>query len=324
MKLIHCIPFLLAARHLSANLVVPPECASLNSKARALDQAGAPREAETLLVGWINRLNASAGDRACLGLSLYNLAVALESQGKLAEAARIAARSLPELEAVMAPDDPMLRRPLQFLAQSAVGKGDSAAAWRFLSRLERIPPAGAGDSAMVHGLTATLLSSTGKPGEAETEYLRAIADWERAGRLDSFGLGAELVNLANLYGGAGRNGEAIALLERALPIVENPPFNPVTRAKAIATIAVLQYRANNRAVSEQYFQRALSLTGALPPGPEQELARWIYTQYAGVLRKWNRKKEAKLLEEEAKARFGPDPSKNLVTAESLRQRSAQH
>jgi hypothetical protein len=32
MKLIHCIPFLLAARHLSADLVVPPECASLNRR----------------------------------------------------------------------------------------------------------------------------------------------------------------------------------------------------------------------------------------------------------------------------------------------------
>ena len=161
---------------------------------------------------------ASGSEQPCGWLILHNLAIVMGLSGRLVEAEILEKRSLKILEKGYPPDDPVLLRPLQSLAQIQFEQREIAKARETFQRLQSIPAERPADRAMVHGLAAALLYTEGRYNEGEAEYLKALGAWEESGRGETTDVAAVLDGLAALYIADGRYREAGRTLDRAIAI----------------------------------------------------------------------------------------------------------
>jgi tetratricopeptide (TPR) repeat protein len=166
--------------------------------------------AESLLSRW----TASAGheESSCVGYVLNNTAALMNISGRIAEAAE---RSLKALEKFYSSNDPVWLTPLQILASTALEQGKIGIAREALKRMRAIRADRPKDSALIHGIAATLLQSEKRLPEAEVEALAALRAWEHAGRGETADAASVLTSLGSIYIEEQRLDEAPRTLDRA-------------------------------------------------------------------------------------------------------------
>lgn len=289
-------------------------CTELNQLAVKHIASGQAAEAEAALSRALAS-GASDAQPACLGIVYNNLASIMLNSARLAEAEAFADRSLHLLGKEYPPNDPALLRPFQILAAARFQEGKIGAARQALERMRSIKTMRAEDRALIEGMAAALLAAERRDGEAETEYLKAIADLEKAQRINTADGAALFQGLASAYLGERRFGEARGALDRALAIVTHAQDAvAVDHIRLLSLRAMLHSRLDQWPDAEADLLSAISLAsrdGQIDPS----VIRSLYKNYAIVLRKMHRKREAHSIE--AKAAALQDRSAGVVDVTEL-------
>ena len=279
-----------------------PSAACIEFNQTALNQlAGGHLEnaASALSAALADRANSS--ERSCAWLTLHNLAVAMVLSGRLAEAEVLGTRSLKILEKGYPPDDPVLLGPLQMLSMTQLEQRKVAKARETFRRLQSIPTKGPADRAMVHSLAGSLLCAEGRYNEAEAEYLKAIGAWEEAGRGETTDVAAVLAGLATLYTADRRYREAGRSLDLALAIVTSAKDAvPMDRIRLFRARAELHVRQGEWREAEADLGSAVSMADRVTR-LDPAVLKSLLAEYAHVLRKNHRGREARTIEARAAA-----------------------
>jgi tetratricopeptide (TPR) repeat protein len=305
-----------AAQGVNLRVPVNAECMELNQTVTIQVASGRFQEAEIALAAGLasgaNRLG-----QACAGLILNNLAAKTAVSGRFAEAEVLAARSLSILGGSYPQDDPVLLRPLQTLFAVRFEQGKIAKAREASMRMRSIRIERPEDCALVAGVAASLLQAEGRPREAESEYLSALSAWERAGRGATADAASILNFLGSLYIEERRFEEARRALDTALSIfTTDQDAVPMDRMKLLNLRSVLYARQGEWRDAEEDLRVATSIadreTGADPVfwGP-------MWANYAYVLRKNHKGREARSFEARAAALHAHDIPDSLVDVTEL-------
>src|SRR5215471_19609200 len=139
---------------------------------------------------------AAAPDRRCASLVLSDAAGAILLRGRTVESERLSRKSLGILQPLVAPDDPVLLRPLYSLAASRLNQNKIAQSREALRNLLLVRCERPVDRAMVHSMEAMLLEAEGKLRESESTLLVSLRDWQEAG----LGEAAEAAVVLNALG----------------------------------------------------------------------------------------------------------------------------
>jgi tetratricopeptide (TPR) repeat protein len=275
-------------------------CIEFNQAVLNQLSSGRLEDAETTISGALAG-RANGFDQSCAGLALYEMAIVLARSGRLAEAEVFAERSLKILEKMYPPDDLVLLRPLQILSSVQFEQRKTTKAREAFQRMQSIRAESPADRALVHGTAAALLQAGGRYNEAESEYLRALVAWEESGRAETADAAAVLDGLGALYILDGRYREAGRTLDRALAIVTSAKDAvPTDRIKLLNTRAVLHARQGDWREAEEDLRSAISTADRDTRLDPVEL-KSLLANYAQVLRKDHRGREARFIEARATA-----------------------
>ena len=289
-------------------------CVDLNQTAMNYLAIGRLKDAESTLSAVLaDRANGS--DQSCAWLTLHNMAIVMALSGRLAEAEVFEKRSINILEKAYLPDDPILFRPLQSLAQIQYEQQEIAKARETFQRLQSIPTERPSDRAVVHGLAAALLYNEGRYHEAEAEYRRALGAWEESGATTD--VAPVLDGLAAVYVADRRYREAGQALDRAIAIL--------TSAKdAVATdwIKLFSSRAELYVRQGKWREAEADLAAAVSAADrdtrlDPALLKSLLVNYAHVLRKNHRGREARTIEARAAALHTGESSNGIVDISEL-------
>ncbi len=264
---------------------------------------------------------ANGSEPACVARIFTNMAAALSSSGGFADAERLAERAVRILDSTPAPEGRVLLRSLQILAAARFELGKTGKSREALNRMSTFPMERPEDRAVAHGMHGILLQAEGKSRDAELEYLAGLQAWESA-EGDSANTASALSCLASLYLKEGRLDEAHRALERAVAIF--------SRAKDTASLdhinvlhlrSALRYRRGEWREAEEDLRDAVAMADRqLLLGPVTYAA--LLADYAQVLRKNRRGREARAIQARAAA-LGPRQSSTLVdVTELFRERTA--
>lgn len=252
---------------------------------------------------------------------MNNIAALLLVSGRSAEAEAMATRSVHTLEHSFPPDNPALLRPLQILAAAQFERGKTARAREAFHRMLAIRNTRPEDRALVCGMAASLLEAEGKLPEAESQYSAAIQALKEAGRGGSSEASALLNGIGSLYIRQHRMAEARRALDDALAIFERAPdANPWDRIKLLVTRAALCARQGEWRDAEQDLASALSIADR-ESQVEPAALRSLLIDYAVVLRKNHRRREARSIESRIAALGGDARQSGVVDLSDLLARS---
>jgi len=247
---------------------------------------------------------ASGGDHAqdtCAGLVLNNVAVFMAVSGRIADAERLAERSVLILEKAYAPNDLILLRPLQTLAAARFELGKTAKAREAFKQMQAIQVQRPEDAALLHGMAGAMSQAEGKLSEAEAEYLASLRAWEEAGRRETVDAGAVFNDLGSLYIQEQRLAQAQRALDAAFAIFSSAKdAGPMDRIKVLHCMGTLHARQGNWREAAQNFHDALGMADQ-EPWVDPVALRSLLTSYAYVLRRNHRRREARSMEARAAA-----------------------
>jgi tetratricopeptide (TPR) repeat protein len=292
------------------------ECVELNRIVVAQVAGGQTAGPEAALAP-VLAPGADRAQSACGGLVLNNMAAIMAVYGRIAEAQRLAERSVKTLEQIYPANDPVLLRPLQILAAAWFEQGKTAKAREVYKRMQSIQIRRPEDAALVHGTAAPLLQTEGRLAEAETEYIAAFQSWTDAGRGESADAGAILNSLASLYIEGQRLDDARRVLDRAL-IIFSHAIDAVAmdRIKLLHLRGVLHAKQGKWQQAEEDLRDALSLADREPKFDSPAL-RSLLGAYAVVLRKNHRGKDARSIEARLAALGRDHVSEDVVDVTAL-------
>jgi tetratricopeptide (TPR) repeat protein len=290
-------------------------CVELNQQVVTQVANGPVAAAEAALA----RALASGDERfeaSCGPLVFSNMAAVLAVTGRIAEAERLAERSVKALETIYPRDDPSLLRPLQILAATRFEQGKTAKSREAFRRMQLIRLQRPEDRALVHGMAASLLHGEGRRKEAETEYLAALRAWGDAGRGEFADAGAILNCLGSLYIDENRLDDARRVLDHALIIFRDAvDATTMDRIKLMHVRGVLHARQDNWREAVQDFSDALTMIDR-ESGPDPLVVRSVLQGYAIALRKNHRPREARVVEARV-ALLGRDNTHDVVDLTDL-------
>jgi len=257
---------------------------------------------------------------SCGWLTVSNMATVFALSGRIAEAEALAKQSLRMMDKWYAPGDPVRFRPLHLLSSMQFQQakwGKARETFRHLQALHIEQP---GDRALVHGLAALWSEVEGRYQDAEREYFSAIAAWKQAGRDENADMATMFIGVGTLYLKQGRYRESAMSLDRALAIVNTArDAVPTDRVKVLAVRAALHTRQGQWREAGEELRSAISIADKDVRLDPPEL-KAILACYAFVLRKGNRKAEARSVEARAAAIRLPEWSKAMVDVTELRSR----
>ena len=269
-------------------------------------------EAETALSAAL----ANGSEPACVARIFTNMAATLSQSGGFADAERLAERSVRILDSSTAPEAPVLLRSLQILAAARFQLGKTDKSRQAFNRMSTFPTERPEDQAVAHAMHGILLQAEGKSGDAESEYLAAVRTWEMAEGGDSANAASALSCLASLYIRDGRLDEAQRAVDRAVDI-----FSRANDAVSLDYLNVLhlrsalRYRRDQLREAEEDIRDAVALADRHPLlGPATYAT--LLADYAQVLRKNGRRREARAIQARAAA-LGPRQSSTLVDVTEL-------
>jgi len=304
------------AQDLPGHAVLGAACIDLNQTAMNYIAVGRLKDAESSLSVALADPT-SGSEQPCGWLTLHNLALVMALSGRLAEAEVLEKRSLKILEKRYPPDDPVLLRPLQSLSQIQFEQRKIAKARETFQRLQSIPTEQPADRAMIHSLAAALLYAEGGYKESEVEYLKALGAWEEAGRGETTDVAAVLDGLAILYIADRRYREAGRTLDRALAIVASAKDAvPMDRIKLLTSRAGLHAWQGEWREAEADLGSAIS-TADRDTRLDPAVLKSLLANYAQVLRKNHRGREARTIEARAAALHTGESSNGIVDISEL-------
>jgi tetratricopeptide (TPR) repeat protein len=296
-------------------------CESPNQIAVRYVKEGHSKKAKSLLLQDLSALGTTGFAAECVGLVLNNLAAIMLSSGRLAEAEIFAERSINILEKNYSPKDSVLLRPLQILSAARFEQGKTGKAREAFQKMQAIPAQRPDYQALVHGLAAALLQAEGRRKEAELEYLATISAWEGAGHGNTADSAAVVSQLGSLYIEEHRFEEAQRLLDRALVIFTAAKDTvAMDRIKLLNLRAVLHARQSQWREAEQDLRLAVLIVDRQAQVDPVAVAA-LPANYAVVLRKTHRQREARSIEARAVALRAHPVRNALVDVTELRQPS---
>ena len=269
-------------------------CTKRNQDTLAQVAQGASIDAEGMLLASL--ANYARLDQVCAGVIMSNLAALLLASGRLTEAEAMAARSIRVLEKSLPQNDLALLRPLQILAAIQFEQGKTTRAREAFQRMEALRTTRPEDRELVNAMAASLLEAEGRWREAESHYAAAIQALKDAGRGDTSDAGALLNGIGGLYIKEHRMAEAHQALDDALAIFERArDATPWDRIKLLHTRAALYGRQGMWKEAEQDLANAVTLADRDPPVASGRF-RFLLMDYAAVLRKNHRSRDARAVE----------------------------
>jgi len=284
-----------ASQGVVAYLPVGVACRELHEMVVAQVKTGSLAEAETTLSSALAR----GSDPGCAGLTLTNLAATIAMSGRLREAESVAEQAIGLLDKSHPSDDRVLLRALQILAATRIEQGKIARAREAYQRMHGVRIEGPEDAALVHGIAGTLFQIGGKRREAEDEYLAAIRSWEAAGRGEMADAASVLTALATLYVQERRLTDAGQTLDRVLVILQRSKDTvPADHVKLLSVRADLHFLQHHFQEAEQDAREAVALADREPQLSASYRAI-LLTDYARILRKNRRNREARSMETRA-------------------------
>lgn len=241
-------------------------------------------------------------DTQCAGALMYEIADAALQSGDFAAAENFGQRSLFYLQKTHPSGDILLFRPLQILASVYVDEHQLGRARRVAEQLSATQNQAAIHRAWVAGIRGTIFHIAGESENAEREYRVSLELWENTGSVERHNSIEPLNNLSSLYLEQGRLAEARAIVTRAQRVLDSSPEAfPVDKIVFLDTMAVLSYLEHDYPAAAESFRQASQIASALPPLSYGNVAAGLLSNYAFVLRKMNRKREAKV--QKARADF---------------------
>jgi tetratricopeptide (TPR) repeat protein len=251
------------------------------------------------------------------GAALTRQAVQFTLSGQVAGAESAAKLAIQLIEKSCSPTDPVLIEPLYVLTAARFEKGMLARARESLARMKSIQTDRPDQRALVCEMSAMLLHAEGKWTEAEAEYFAASRALEEGVPADSASVGSVFNGLGVLYLEEGRFDDAQTALDRAITIFGRArDATPADLLKALDCRAALNVRRHNWHGAEQDLRDAVSIADHERLGEVVTLKR-LLNDYAKVLRKDHRAREARSIEVRASALQGDYNSDCLVDVTQL-------
>lgn len=269
-----------------------------------------------LILAMLFSASARADDSRALVLA--DLAASALAAGKTRDAIRHAESSVAILEHDHPAGHPILLRPLEVLSACYVEAGMTAKARDVYRKMRLVRPETPKDHAMIHIVGAVLYKAEDRPGEAETELLAALHTLEDARIMSGGDYLSALTILGSLYTEQKRYGPAREVLSRADAALATAADVPrVERMKSLTMLGVVCVREGDWAGAEDVFRRGLEIAGRAPWVNPMVLHK-LLVNYAAVLRKTHRRREARAMEARARALGGPPMANGLVDISDLR------
>jgi tetratricopeptide (TPR) repeat protein len=254
---------------------------------------------------------------SCLWSVLHNMANVKALSSRLAEAEVLEEQSLKILDKIYPLDDRLRLRPLHLLWSIQLQqkeRGKSRQTFRAMQALRLERPE---EHARLYSAAAAQLHAEGQLKEAEAEYHRALAASSEAGRGGTTDVSSVLVELGTVQIDQGRFQEAAKSLDRALTIIQSAQDAvPMDLIQVLRTRAVLYARQGNwqAAAEDQGSAMSMSDRDARLDPAEQIL---MLDNFAYILRKAHRSKEARSIEARAKTIHAPLSTTAVVDVSEL-------
>ncbi|MGH7255651.1 MAG: tetratricopeptide repeat protein, partial [Nitrospirales bacterium] len=235
---------------------------------------------------------------------IHRFGLYAKQQGCLEEAESRLKQALATFERVLGRHDPRVAVVLRDWAVLELAQGKVAEAEPLLKRAgfitqNALPPDHPDQAHVLHAL-ARLAHAKRQFPEAESLYYQAIGIWEQHDQVDSTDLAAALNNLATLYHAEKLYLRAEPLLRRAVMLVRKalPPDHPEL-AVCLQNLAALYHAQRRYAAAEPFYRESLKIRERCL-GPDHPDLLPSVEDYAVVLRKVKRKRDAAVLAARAK------------------------
>lgn len=285
-------------------------CEDLNESIRRDIAGGQLEEAEHAVSAVADEVKSVRP--TCAALILGNVSAAMQIAGRLKEAEVLAVRALAYLDKGLPPDDPAYAVPLYVLASVQFEQGMTGRARETFRRMQRIHTNSPRASALMYGIGAFLSQIEGKWDEAEAEYKQAAAAFASAGKENSGDTAAILTGLATLYLNEGRYGDASKVVQQAIKTLDTASdAAPLDRVKALNLRGVILGRQRQWQDAEKDLFEAFRLVRSQPQADPIEIGA-VVANYAAVLRRQHRKREAQSALAWGAALRGRDPMSNQI------------
>ena len=300
-----------AAQDASPTAAPGAVCIELNRLIVEKVESGQLASAEGALSEALNR-KGIALERSCFQMTLHNMANVIALSGRLDEAEVLAEQSLRILDNLYPSDSPLRFRPLQLLWSIQFQQGKRGKARQTFQKMRSLRLDQPRDRAMLYGAVAAQLQADGEYNEAETEYLKSIAAGEEAGRGDSAEMAVIISGLGTLQLSQDRYLDAGKTLERALAIARSAKDAiPMDVVNILCQLASLHARQGKWRVAEDNMKTAISMAdraARLDPAVRKRML----LNFAYILRKAHRRKEARTIEARAAAINAPGSTNVIV------------
>lgn len=261
--------------------------------------------------------NANGLEQLCTGFLLHNMAVIMSASGRLGEAESFAERSVKVLEKSYPPEDLALLRPLASLSSALLEQRKIGKARAVFQRMLSVRTERPDDRAVLHTTAAALFQAEARYKDAELEYFRALAAREEAGRGQTADIAQLLNMLANLYIVDKRFDEAGHILDRVLAIVAVTGDGVLKdRATFLNSQAAVHIHRGEWRKAEEVLRSAITAADSemrLDPLALETLL----VNYAYVLRKNHRRREARAAEARAATLYSDRTIDPVVDASEL-------
>lgn len=259
---------------------------------------------------------ASQPDRTCAGVVLGQLASSMSVPDSVA--AIYAERSVRVLESAQGLDSPMLLHPLHTLAAALINLGKLTRARSVVRRMETIPSDRSEHKAMLHEITGMLLHLEDNPRQAEAEYQGALSAWKRAGRDRGMDAVVTLSYLSGLYLRSNRLDDAETVAEQAASIAATAPAAmPMDKANLLNLKGVIHVHRRKFSAAEHALRQAIAVAEH-ETGLDPVAFCSILRNYAEVLRKLGRRREASAVEKRAEKLTEASSTEHVIDAAALR------
>jgi len=279
----------------------PPEspaaaCAKLSQAVLGQSANRGAAEAETNVLALTNGLG-----KSCAGQVLTDLASMAAVSGRLDDVASLAERAIQLFQQEHPPDDPILVRPLYYIASVRFEHGETAKARKILQRMQSIRSERVADQILVHQLAASLLENAGRYREAESEYSAGLTVLEGAGLGGAMNAASIWIARSGLYVKERRLDDATRALDRAFEITNSAAdAGPLDRIKVLIVRGALLARRREWAQAERPLHDALAIADG-EPRLDPAILESVLVRYAQVLRKIHHSGEARSAELRAAA-----------------------
>ena len=326
------LPMLLFGQVLAGSSAVPPAIPVMADQ--SISSVAACAELDETVVNEVNNDRArnvlgrlapqlagrTSFERICGGTILTDIAALLAARGRLAEAETLARHGVETIRREALTNASLLLVPLSILATVQIEERKITAARAVVMEMQALPADSPIHHALVHQLSGRLLAVEKRTAEAVSEYMAAFEAWKQSGSDRKMAACDVLHEMSILSLQDGRLDDALSLVNQALEIISSLPAALVAdRAKLLNLRGIVHIRQHDTSGAEVDFLEAISITEHDAQSDPSILAA-LLANYAHLLRKTHRKREARAMEQRVKAMPSRAARDLLIDVSTLRRK----